>query len=444
VTGKVDLPREVETILQLLPDTRTVAVVVGSSPLEAFWISEMKKEFARFGDRLTFVWLNDLTFERMSEYVASLPPHSIVLYTLFAVDAAGVPFEAENALTSLHGISAAPIFGLYESELGKGVVGGPYSSQRRRGALTAVAARRILDDGAVGAPAITVVGLEPPVYDWRELKRWGIDEASLPVGSEVRFRVPTVWDQYRALIIAALSIFALQTALMVSLLRQRSHRRRAEEEAHTLSGRLIDKHEDERRWIARELHDDITQRLAGLSIDVAKLSGTQSVPDMDARRSLRAALDRLSEDVHDLSYRLHPSVLDDLGLVDALKAECDRVARSDAVRVDIEADELPQGLPRDVGLCIYRIAQEALRNVGRHAKASSAHLSLAMRGGGLRLAVSDNGMGFEPGTQPSRPSLGHASMRERLRLLGGELEIKSSPGRGTTVVAWVPIVGSPW
>jgi signal transduction histidine kinase len=92
-----------------------------------------------------------------------------------------------------------------------------------------------------------------------------------------------------------------------------------------------------------------------------------------------------------------------------------------------------------VALGMYRVAQEALRNIGRHAKASIVELSLAFSDDGLRLAVRDNGSGFEPDVQPPRPSLGHASMRERIRLLGGTLAIQSTPGRGTTVVAWVPI-----
>ena len=156
----------------------------------------------------------------------------------------------------------------------------------------------------------------------------------------------------------------------------------------TLSGRLITAHEDERRWLARELHDDITQRLAGLAIDATKLPGGDLSPsENDARRSIRGGLAQLSEDVHDLSYRLHPSVLDDLGLVEALKAECDRVARSESVRVDVETDSLPKSLPGEVALCVYRVAQEALRNIARHAKASTVQLSLALKEGGLRLAV---------------------------------------------------------
>jgi signal transduction histidine kinase len=148
---------------------------------------------------------------------------------------------------------------------------------------------------------------------------------------------------------------------------------------------------------------------------------------------------RLSEDVHALSYRLHPSILDDLGLAEALKAECEQVTRHQPVRVEVEVNQVPEGLPHDVSLCLFRVAQEALRNVARHAKASVATVTLALKDGGLLLAVSDNGIGFDVEATRSRPSLGCASMGERVRLLGGRLGIKSEVGQGTTISAWVPL-----
>jgi len=206
-----------------------------------------------------------------------------------------------------------------------------------------------------------------------------------------------------------------------------------------LSGRLITAHEDERRWLARELHDDITQRLAGLAIDASKLCAAGLSPsDIEAHRSIRGGLAQLSEDVHDLSYQLHPSVLDDLGLAEALKAECERVARVELVQVNFQLDKVPQSMPKDIAMGIYRVAQEALRNIARHAKASTVQLSLELRDRGLLLTVTDNGRGFDPAAPVHRPSIGHASMRERIRSLGGKFDIQSTPGKGTTVVAWVP------
>jgi signal transduction histidine kinase len=440
VAVHIDLAGLVNNILRLLPDTQTIAVVIGDSSIERYWLSEIRRESAQFASRVTFEWLNDLSMEQMRKRVATLPPRSAVLYLLILRDVIGVPYESGAALTSLVEVSAAPIFSVYESELGHGVVGGPYISQQKLGTLAAAATLRALSGQSAALPAIEATAFEAPVYDWRELKRWGLDSARLPVGSTIRFRPPSFWDQHRALIVTAISILVLQTALLIGLVWQRTRRRRAEGEALTLSGRLITAHEDERRWLARELHDDITQRLAGLAIDAAQLPGSGSSPTAkDPRGSIRGGLIQLSEDVHNLSYRLHPSVLDDLGLVQALKAECERVARVESLQVDVEADRLPQTVPKDVALGIYRVAQEALRNVVRHAKASTVQLSLALSDGGLLLTVTDNGSGFDPDVPAHRQSVGHASMRERMRSLGGKLDIQSTPGLGTTVVAWVPI-----
>jgi PAS domain S-box-containing protein len=207
-------------------------------------------------------------------------------------------------------------------------------------------------------------------------------------------------------------------------------------EIQQLAGRLLTAHEDERRHLARELHDDLTQRLARLAIDAGRMESAADAPE--GIRLLREDLVHLSEDVHALSYRLHPSVLDDLGLVEALKAECDRVGRHGDLRVDLEASALPMALPKDASLCLFRVAQEALSNAARHGHASTINISLSPRGQGFQISVSDNGNGFDTERPRDRASLGLASMRERVRLLDGKLEIESIPGHGTRVVAWVP------
>ena len=203
-----------------------------------------------------------------------------------------------------------------------------------------------------------------------------------------------------------------------------------------LAGSLLTAHEDERRHLARELHDDLTQRLARLAIDAGRMETAGDAPE--GMRPLREDLVRLSEDVHALSHRLHPSVLDDLGLVEALKTECDRVARNGVLRVEVEVSAVPAVLPADASLCLYRVAQEALNNAARHARASAVTVLLSARRSGIQLAVSDNGSGFEPDRPGEHASLGLASMRERVRLLKGEFDIATTLGRGTTVVAWVP------
>ena len=214
----------------------------------------------------------------------------------------------------------------------------------------------------------------------------------------------------------------------------------AEVELRDLSQRLIRAHEEQRAILARELHDDLTQRLAVLAIDVgrAEIAAPVGAP-AETLRAVRDGLARLSEDVHSLAYQLHPSVLDDLGLGEALRAECERIGRQGVLKLSVQLHPVLPAVPRDTALCLFRVAQEALSNVVRHAGARSAGVVLQEMDGGLLLAVRDDGIGFDPGAAQQRRRLGFASMRERLQLVHGTLDIESAPGGGTTVVAWAPL-----
>jgi signal transduction histidine kinase len=439
VGTRLDVHGFLQNIVDVLPETAHVAVVVGASPVEKFWKDELSRESQAFMNRIEFIWLDQLTFEEMKQRVAELPPQSAILYALLLIDAAGIPRPLTSGLRDIHDAANAPVFGVFASNVDRGVVGGRLVSDRQLGRNTAAVAIRVLHGESPGAIKTPSLGPGPPIYNWKELRRWGIKEASLPAGSEVRFREPTVWEQYRSYLAAGVTIVLLQSALIAGLFWQRLRRRHAEREAASLSGRLLMVHENERRRVARELHDDVTQRLAALAIDATRMEGPDRASADEATRSIRDGLIKLSEDVHALSYRLHPSVIEDLGLVEALRAECDRVTRSGAVTVRFNASEIPPKLPQDTALCLFRVAQEALRNAVRHAGASSVDVSVAPLDGGLQLAVSDNGTGFDAGRQAERPSLGLASIRERVNLLKGEVDIDSARGHGTTVLAWVPI-----
>jgi signal transduction histidine kinase len=219
-----------------------------------------------------------------------------------------------------------------------------------------------------------------------------------------------------------------------------TERKQAEQAARELSGRLIRAQEAERARLSRELHDDITQRLARLAIDAGRVErGITEAGARETVREVRDGLMRLSEDVHLLSYKLHPALLQDLGLADALKVVCERFTRQDSIPVGVKLEGIPAGLPEDTGLCLFRVTQEALRNVARHARAKAAGVSLRRLDGGLQLAVTDSGIGFDPRQPRQKFSIGLASMQERVRLLGGELDIESAPGKGTTILAWVPL-----
>jgi signal transduction histidine kinase len=444
VTQAISLSGIVEDILQMQPDTTNIAVVLGTSPLEQFWVGQSRREFQRFSPRVGFTWLTDMTLPQVLERSAALPPHSFILFGMFVVDAAGVPFDQDEALRRLHAVANAPLFGYFGSEFGLGAIGGRLYQDAEVGVRAARAAIRILHGERPESIPPQILEAGAPVFDWRELRRWGISEARLPPGSVIRFREPTVWERYRWRIVAAVALLVLQTGLIIALLINRARRRVAERTARGFHGRLIRAHEEERARLARELHDDVTQRLARLAIDAAQVERSPSaLAASETAGSLREGLVRLSEDIHALSYQLHPSTLEDLGLVAALKAECERFAQQASVPVNVKLGEIPEPVAPETALGLLRVTQEALRNVERHAKAHTVDVSLHQQDGGLQLAVRDDGVGFDPARQRATPHLGLASMRERVQFLGGELDIDSAPGHGTTVLAWVPLKAAP-
>src|SRR5262249_18827867 len=220
--------------------------------------------------------------------------------------------------------------------------------------------------------------------------------------------------------------------------------RQTREGLRKLAARLLHAQEEERRRIAREMHDDWTQRLALLGIDIAKLEKHIGAPEqaLPLLRAMQEQLVSLSEDVHALSRQLHPSILDDLGLVEALRSECASFSHREGIAVIYRPEDVPASLPKDVALCVYRVAQEALRNLAKHAAVNEAWVSLAAAGGELVLRVQDRGIGFDPAALRSQPGLGLASLNERIHLIQGELTITSAPGEGTTVAVRIPLARS--
>lgn len=436
----LDFALAVENIFQVAPDTSQIVMVLGGSAISKFWLQETRREFQPFANRAHFSWLHDLTLEEMQERLAALPPNAAILFGEYG-DSAGVANAQYHALDSLHAASSAPIFGLFDTQFGHGIVGGPLLSEREASRRAGVVARRILEGEApdtIDEPPVTA---GTPVYDFRELERWGIRESRLPAGSIVLFRPPSLWTEHLGTLAVGVFVILFQASLIGGLLLHRSRRRSAEDEARGLARRLLTANEDERRRLARELHEDLSQRLARLAIDAARLEKGVAA-DKEPVQALRGDLAKLGDDVHALAYRLHPSVLDDLGLRDALKVECEQFSRRESIRAEVTSFDAPSELPSGISVCLFRIAQEALRNAARHSGASRVSLEVRTERGRIRMTVSDDGVGFDPSHSRSRPSLGLASMRERAGAANGDIEIESAPGRGTKVTVSLPLSGS--
>ena len=216
-----------ENILQVLPDTKDVVVVVGSSPIEKFWKEAIGKEVEPLANRIKLSWTDELSFEALLKRASALPPHTAIFWELMIVDAAGVVHEGDEPLRRLHAVANAPIFSYDKSFFGNAIVGGPLLLAADTGRLTAAAAIRILN-GEKPGEIRTLVQFASPVFDWRELQRWGISESRLPPGSEIMFRNPTTWEQYRAYILAVIAAILIQSALIFWLFYEHWRRQRAE------------------------------------------------------------------------------------------------------------------------------------------------------------------------------------------------------------------------
>jgi PAS domain S-box-containing protein len=217
-------------------------------------------------------------------------------------------------------------------------------------------------------------------------------------------------------------------------------RKRAQDELARLGGRLLQAQEEERARIARDLHDDICQQLSLLGIELGKLSEMQSgVGFRDQVNHLQKHASEILKSVGAISHELHSSKLDLLGLKVAVRSLCQEFAESYRVRVDFAEEGLPSLLPKDISVCLFRVAQEALRNGLKHSQASHFHVQLTGTSGVVHLRVRDQGVGFDPDAGMNQRGLGLISMRERLTLVGGTVEIRSKLGDGTEIHCRVPV-----
>jgi signal transduction histidine kinase len=221
-----------------------------------------------------------------------------------------------------------------------------------------------------------------------------------------------------------------------------TERRQAEQSLRETTHKLIDAQERERRHLARELHDGIGQTLTLAEIELDRIIAQHAgKPSGESLRKLRDQLTTTSQAIWEVSHGLYPSNLEYLGLVPALRRLCADFSEETSLYVRCEANGVPDRLPADVSLCMFRVAQEALQNIVRHSRAANASLDLRAHHERLSLKIVDDGVGFIESL--TTPGLGLASIRERLSALDGGVEIESTPGRGTRLDAWVALRRDP-
>jgi PAS domain S-box-containing protein len=216
----------------------------------------------------------------------------------------------------------------------------------------------------------------------------------------------------------------------------------AEEALSNIGRRLIQAHEEERAWIGRELHDDITQQIALVAVDLERCTQDHPESGTEIQNRISAAAQRLmdlSKDVQALSHRLHPSKVEYLGIVGAAKSLCRDLVQQHKVEIVFRHEGMPSGLSKEISLCLFRVLQESLQNALKYSGVRSFQAELRGTPASIQLIVSDLGAGFDVQDAIRRQGIGLVSMRERVQLVGGELSISSQPGHGTTVNACVPL-----
>ena len=368
--------------------------------------------------------------------VATLPPRSIVFFLTLTEDGDGRLFLPHETLEALSAAANAPSFSWNALGLDHGAVGGRMQGPEMLATRMAAVGLRVLNGERAEHIPVAAVDWSTVAFDWRQLRRWNISDDRIPAGSTILFRQPGPWELYRSYIIAGLLLVIVQSALIAGLVVQRAQRRRAErdlrgayERNQDLAGRLISAQEEERGRIARDLHDDLGQQLAVLTILMQGLeqqvgtAGSQA----DVERTFGALHDQtdsLAYSIRNLSHELHPSVLEHGGLVPALKRHSAEVGLNHDIAVTFAAQGDVHALTSEAALCLFRVGQEALANAVRHARASAIRVQLIAGGDAVDLIIADDGVGFAAGERAGS-GLGLRSIDERVRLVSGRVDVES-------------------
>ena len=447
VGAQFDNRPSMEVIKKVLPGTKKLLVLSGKSRLD-IWLSEiaMRQSEIAFPE-IEFKALAGLTpAEAALEFVQAGPDTAGLLLS-FELDNYGNRMNTTEYLHELNKVSKVPIFGCYDTILGHGILGGALVSPTDFGNATGKIAGRVLNGESADDIPKDYSQTYTIAFDHEVLRKFGISESRLPVGAKVINRKPTIWSQYGRYISTGVAALLVQSAIIVSLLLNRSKRIAAEKEAQSLAGRILSAGEEERRYLARELHDDVSQRLAAVSIETGTLENkmSESSEIKVPLGKLKKNLISICDDLHRMSRHMHPSVLDDFGLSEALRSECGELSQRWGIPIELHCSKRFPEIPKSVALCLYRVAQESLWNAIRHSGGSKITIELKSDAEFVYMDISDDGKGFEPSTVQKTRRLGLASMSERIRLVSGTIRTRSAPGQGVTisVVAPIPEASSP-
>lgn len=428
-----------EAALRMQPDTRNVVVVTGSSPIDDKNLTKAQTQFHSFAGRVAFTYLTGLPMEELEQRLANQPEHTIIFYITLYRDGAGHAFTLMDTMARVVRASRLPTYCIIDRLIEAGAIGGFVLSMEADGKEVASVALRVLAGEKPADIPIRVADTNRYMFDWRQLRRWNIDERRLPPGSILLFRQPTFWELYKWRVVAVSSICVLQALLIIWLLITRHKRRRAEEARMSLAGRLLMLQDEEQQRVAAELHDGLGQNLA-----IIKNRAIIGLRDQTSQEQAREQLEEIAAtatasiaEVREIAHNLRPYELDRLGLVAAIESMIERVSDSTAIELSANLDRIEGLLSPEAETSVYRIVQEGLNNVIKHSKATAARIEIRKTANQLAIAVQDNGQGIPlPVTEENgnkARGFGLAGIAERVRVLGGSLAVDSGPSHGTAI-----------
>lgn len=565
VTINSDVHGTVDLALRLHPDTKNAVVIAGSSEFEQYWLKITDQELRLHESKLKTIDLVGIQPDELLKEVAALSPHTIIFFQQ-------IPLESAQPVTGTYDVLVTlakqfPTYCIHNYCLDRGAVGGSYPDYEEQEVMAGGLAARILSGEKPESIPVLHSSAARALVDWRQLQRWNISEAALPVGTIVVNRQPTAWDRHKKYIMAGIALVVVQSLLIIGLLLQRARKRRVEtrlreseerfrlmadttpsliwmsdkdgkvtylnnrrieftgldpatgfenvwrtfihpddlqkvqaansqghesqkayskeyrlrrhdgvyrwmfdlaaprinddgsfagfigsaidisdqkqanEALESISGKLIEAQEKERSRIARELHDDICQRLALLSLELERESpgsGGFGTPAQARMEEIRGLCVEIADDVQALSHELHSSKLDYLGVEAAIRSFCHEFSQQHHVNVEFTSKSVPNPLPRDISLSLFRVTQEALHNAVKYSGVDRFTVDLRSVVDNIQLEIKDSGAGFQLQEAKQNGGLGLVSMQERIHLVKGIFTVESRVNSGTTILAHVP------
>jgi signal transduction histidine kinase len=461
-----DFPVFFASILRVLPQTEKIAVVTGASPLEKFWLSEIKKEAKPFENKVTFVWYADLPFEEILRRAAVLPPHTALFWHLMSVDGAGVAHEGDVALRSLRAVANAPIFSYQEAFFGRDTVGGPMHSIAELSRSAANATIRILGGEKPANIKVQPIGFASPKYDWREMQRWGISEGNLPSESKILFREPGMWERYSWQLSLIASVILIQGGLIGGLLHERRRRRLAEVESRQRLAELAHLNRysavgELTTSIAHEINQPLGSILT--NAETAELMLKSSSPNLDEVREILVDIrrddQRASEVIHrlrsvlkktpfEMKYiDLNETVRQAIGFVAAVAHKRNIALKCSTTSADLnvkgDAVQLQQVLLNLIINAMDAIseAEAKEREIGVTTSVSGASAEVRIGDTGPGIAAGDLKNVFDPffTTKAEGMGMGLAIVRTIVEAHQGQISAANHPSGGALFTIRIPI-----